>query len=888
MIRIKLLLGILIIIPSSTFCQNQVNGQVLDSISKGIPFANISIANAATDSIIGYSYADKNGYFSIKNISTGIYLLTISALSYNTIESTVNIDEDDTLPLKFILEKKLVELNEVIVEADNPILVKKDTVVIDADSYTKEGDRVVEDLLRNIPGIEIEDDGKIKIGGREIEKVMVENDDFFNKGYGILTQSMPNSPVDKVEIIYNYSENDLLKGVRNSDKIALNLKLKEGAKRSWFGNLEAAHETTDSFYEFRSNLLNFGKKNKYFLLSDLNNIGSDSFERVQEVLKNSNENSSGDLLLNEVSAETPLGFETGLTNFRKERTNINDSELISLNTILNPTENVKVKVLSFLNFDEIELDKGIYQDLDGVNPPITNSEVWELTKNSVLAIGQVRLDWRPSKSARVVSTNNYRFLNQEDRNRIEFNENPALEGLDTDREYFYNETAYTKKLNEKSVLQLSGSYLFDKIPQRYSLDRFFYSDLFPESDTADRVIQSSRNVVNILDGKLNFYHKDIFGGLIEFSIGYKRIMDEFESSLGLVDLEGNIDLPTGFQNISEYVINDWYFLAGYSFDFESFGIRANLGIRQFHNSLVTDSFRLEETPLFFNPKIEMSWQPNNENTLTGSFSYTRRNSNHLNLVPNFLLTGIRTFEAGSGILATVDASSYELNYRLGNWGDRFFLNSYLKYARNHDYLSSNSMVTENYSVNRQLLLNDRDSYIFFLNGNRYLKKIQNNVKLKTGYIRSNYENLVNGSGVRTINAETVNLGLELKSGFKGMFNYQFGTEWKFNRTSGSFSNSFTDNLSFVDLNLILSKKLLLDATMEIYSFGNLGTSGANFNFLDFELSYKVNNRLSFSFQGNNVTNTKTLRYSFNTDIGNTTNQQRLLPRLLMVGANLKF
>ena len=107
-----------------------------------------------------------------------------------------------------------------------------------------------------------------------------------------------------------------------------------------------------------------------------------------------------------------------------------------------------------------------------------------------------------------------------------------------------------------------------------------------------------------------------------------------------------------------------------------------------------------------------------------------------------------------------------------------------------------------------------------------------------------------------------------------MFYYQFGTEWKFNRTSGSFSNSFTDNLSFVDLNLILSKKLLLDATMEIYSFGNLGTSGANFNFLDFELSYKVNNRLSFSFLGNNVTNTKTLRYSFNTDIGNTTNQQR--------------
>ena len=108
MIRIKLLLGILIIIPSSTFCQNQVNGQVLDSISKGIPFANISIANAATDSIIGYSYADKNGYFSIKNISPGTYLLTISALSYNKIESTVNIDEDDTLPLKFILEKKLV------------------------------------------------------------------------------------------------------------------------------------------------------------------------------------------------------------------------------------------------------------------------------------------------------------------------------------------------------------------------------------------------------------------------------------------------------------------------------------------------------------------------------------------------------------------------------------------------------------------------------------------------------------------------------------------------------------------------------------------------------------------------------------------------------------
>ncbi len=108
--------------------------------------------------------------------------------------------------------------------------------MFNADSFKQGNEQVIEDLLRKIPGLNIDSDGTIKVGNQEIEKVMIDGDDMFEKGYKILTKNMPVNPVDKIELLQNYSNNKHLKGIENSEKVALNLTLKDDYKRTWFGN----------------------------------------------------------------------------------------------------------------------------------------------------------------------------------------------------------------------------------------------------------------------------------------------------------------------------------------------------------------------------------------------------------------------------------------------------------------------------------------------------------------------------------------------------------------------------------------------------------------------------------------------------------------------------
>lgn len=141
-------------------------------------------------------------------------------------------------------------------------------------------------MLKKLPGLSINDDGTIFYGNQSIEKVMVDGDDMFDKGYKILTKNMPVNPIDKIQLLQNYSNNKHLKGIENSEKVALNLTLKEDYKRIWFGDIGLGYGlASENRYEVRNNLMNFGKKNKYYFLTNLNNIGEDAVGDLNDLIR---------------------------------------------------------------------------------------------------------------------------------------------------------------------------------------------------------------------------------------------------------------------------------------------------------------------------------------------------------------------------------------------------------------------------------------------------------------------------------------------------------------------------------------------------------------------------------------------------------------------------
>ncbi len=129
------------------------------------------------------------------------------------------------------------------------------------------------------------------------------------------------------------------------------------------------------------------------------------------------------------------------------------------------------------------------------------------------------------------------------------------------------------------------------------------------------------------------------------------------------------------------------------------------------------------------------------------------------------------------------------------------------YNKNFDFFSSNTLINQNFTQSERIIIKDRELLSISSKLDYYFKKISSNLKLDVGYSTSNYKNIINNSNLREVTYNNYSYGLELRSGFKGIFNYHIGTKWTTNQIEAStIKNSFTDNVSFLDLSFAFNDK----------------------------------------------------------------------------------
>ena len=478
-----------------TNAQTTISGIITDRKNEGIPYTNIVLQTIdSKSSIIAYTYANDNGKYNLKIDKTGNYNLVISSLGYEKKTLPIQVTENIKEYIKDVsLAEQSFELDEVIVQTELPIKVRKDTIIFNVQKFIRGNEVVIEDLLKNLPGVNVDANGKITVGNQEIEKLTVDGDDLFEKGYVILSKSLPVSPIETVEILKNYSNNRLLKGIEDSNKVAINLKLKEDAKNVWFGNVTLGYGVEfNNRYNVKGNLANFGKKNKYYFLTNLNNTGDDATGDINQLIKplRFNEPSSiGDdqriFNLNNLSFYVP--------NFKRSRTNFNNAELASLNAIFNITDKIKLKTLGFFNIDENDFFRNSTENFNSNQTNFTNTESFTLRKHNKTGFGKIDLIYNISKTKTLEVTTKYSSIDLDNRSDLVFNDVSTIQKLSTLSALFDQKVSYSNKFSDKKVFILTGRYINEKSPQVYSINQFFYQDLFPEINNADNVSQLSEN-----------------------------------------------------------------------------------------------------------------------------------------------------------------------------------------------------------------------------------------------------------------------------------------------------------------------------------------------------------------------------------------------------------
>lgn len=869
------------------FGQYYIQGTVVDSDKIVLQQVSIILMESDNSTIIDYTFTNKNGSYKLELNSIGLFNLKYSHLGYGTKIIQLEVNEiQKYYYVDIILQEKDLYLDEIIIQAERPITIRNDTVNIKARYFVSGTEQTVEDLLRKIPGLHIDSEGTIKVGNQEIEKLMIDGDDLFERGYRLLTKNMPAYPIEEVEVLNNYSNNPLLKGIEESNKVALNLKLNEKSKRIWFGNIET-NIGNERFYKLRGNLMNYGKKNKYYFFTNLNNIGYNATGDIENLIRpfrinepaSIGDNQKVDLLLN-LSADN--------LNFKKNRSNFNNAELITLNGIFNPTKKLKIKTIGFINWDETVFIRYKMDEVNVIGSNFINNEVYELFNNKSIAFGRLDFTYNISKSKMLEATTKINSGDFYDGSNLLFNSNSTIENLQHQNSLVDQKIAYTSKFKDDKVLLLTARFIREETPQKYHVNQFFYQDLFSEAENVNEVKQYYQNQMHFAGINAHLIDKKENCDLLEVILGNEFRIDKLSSKFLLLNDKTALEQPLGYQNQAIFHENDLYLKNKYRYIINDFAFVMRLDFHQFHNRLENYGNYESQNSFYVNPSFGFDWKINRKNRISSYYSYNTSTSEILDVYNDFILTGFRSFSKGTGKLNQLSASSIVINYQLGNWTERFFANTFVLFNLNHDYYSTNTALSQNFTQATKILIKDREILSINSKLDYYFKFISSNLKIDISYAMMESKNIVNDSNLREVNSKNFNYGIELRSGFKGIFNYHLGTKWTTAEMVTSISNSFTNNLSFIDLSFVFNKKFDIQIQSELHYFGNLQDNNIYY-FLDLDARYRIiKNKLILGIIGKNLLNTKEYREFAFSDIGSTTTEFILIPRYLLLRMEYRF
>lgn len=256
--------------------QHQVTGSVQDSAYvKKLVHTSVSILNQKDSTLVAYTRADDKGSFVFQDVPDGKYILLVTYPKYADFVDFFALDSvganKDYGDIYMTLKATL--LAEVLVQGSQAITIKGDTTEYDAASFVIQPNAKVEDLLKQLPGIQVDRDGKITAQGQTVEKVLVDGEEFFGDDPTLVTKNLRGDMVDKVQLYDKKSDQATFTGIDDGETTkTINIKLKEDQKRGYFGKVDVGGGT-DDFYDAQAMFNMFRGKRKFAAYGTLSNTG---------------------------------------------------------------------------------------------------------------------------------------------------------------------------------------------------------------------------------------------------------------------------------------------------------------------------------------------------------------------------------------------------------------------------------------------------------------------------------------------------------------------------------------------------------------------------------------------------------------------------------------
>ncbi|WP_271784629.1 carboxypeptidase-like regulatory domain-containing protein [Aquimarina algiphila] len=893
--------------------KSQIIGFVKDSIGNSIEMANVIAYKKSDNTMVGYGITNAEGKYKISVPQNNVYLLKVSFIGLSTEVKSIEVNANN-VTVDFEMKSQENNLDEVEIVYEIPVVVKGDTLVYNTDSFVNGTEKKLGDVLEKLPGVDVNENGEIEIEGKRVSKVMVEGKDFFDGDSKLATKNIPADALDKVEVLRNYEDVGQMRGLRNSqDQIAINIKLKEGKKNFWFGDITAGSGVGETErYIIKPKLFYYSPSYSLNIITDLNDIGEVPFTRRDYFNFTGGFRNLGRGGTSFTISTDDLAFAT----LRNNRANEIDTKFGAANFSVVANKKLDLSGYGIVSNTETDLITNTRRVYIDDTPDASDNTVEETSENtqqkSTLGLLKLSASYRPNTNFRLDydilgkgsrQQENDIFLSR--RSTISEDINERLEN--TPFSIQQNTNAYYT-LNAKNIFSLEAQHLFQEEDPFYNAIRTeipfrgiftqINDPLDPASDIFDPLEESDQYNINQekntktskLDAKLDYYYVLNKKSNLNFTLGTIQSAQNFNSNIfQTLNNDRRNDFETEeFGNRVKYNFSDVFASMHYKFITGIFTINPGVSL---HNYDLRD--RQLGTVIHQNewkilPDFFVLAQLKSSESFRLNYSITAEYTDVNRLARGYIFNNYNSLIQGNRNLENALYDNFSLNYFSFNMFNYTNVFARISYTNRRNPIKNTSVINGINRVNTSVNSNLADQ-VFSANGrfSRTFGKMKGKLDVNINW--SSFNNIINTQPSESVSL-TQMYRTEWSTNFKKGPNFDIGYSLTINDyDNNGAETTFYTNQPFVRLDWSFAKSFLIKSSYNYYNYKDTQTTLNEYSFWDIDMLYQQSDsKWEYKFSVTNALDTKSInRDSFN-ELYNSTSSYVVQPRywILSIKYNL--
>ncbi|MBA81124.1 MULTISPECIES: TonB-dependent receptor [unclassified Leeuwenhoekiella] len=828
----KLLITLLFFLNIQAICsaQNtQLSGTVKDTVARPLPNANILAFPQETGYQTRFAISSAEGLYRLRLESGIAYRVEVSYMGYEKITDTLRLTQD--AEHDFIMKPLSDQLGEIVIKQRLAVKVREDTITYRTDNFVTGEERKLRDILKKLPGVEIDRDGNATVNGKEVTKLMVEGKDFFTGDEKLGVNNIPADAVDEVEAIDNYNEVAFLKGLSDSDKMVLNIKLKEGKKKFAFGDVEVGGGVEDR-YLIHPNLFYYSSKTAVNLIGDFNNIGEKSFSLSDYI----NFEGGFSLLSKDPSAYFNLRNDDFAQFLNNDDFVFNKNEFGAFSISQELNKSTDLDAYSIVSNGKLETRNEsdfIYltDDERQENRTVTTNS------NLLFTLNKIRLRYIPDSDVDLYAATYLKTSKGDGMNRL-VSQTPGQNTFADTRTQpqsldFKTDLSYNRQFSYKhtSTVEAAFQYSINENDRDWLFNRPVFSGIIPfnrEDDTYN-LLQNTRAAQ--YDFNINAKH---YWVLHRFHHIYPEAGVEvshqsyFSNDAQVLNDQRETNFTAaGFNNEVLFKLSDSYFGFQYKAKADDFIFKPGLFYHYYYWTV--DQFEERQvgaTKPVLLPELLVEWEINSGEKLKLNYSRRSQFGNASQLANRFRLSSFNSLFAGNQNLENQLSHSASLFYSKFSLYRGIFMNAGLSYRHQENSIRNTTQIEGIDQINT-LIYTDLPENSYSANGSFTKKLGDYRLTLGGNLNLSDYSRIIN-SELLDYNSLNYGYNFKVETSFDNWPNLEAGLRHSFSDFSSSaFENTFQRISPFAYLDYDFLTDFILKANYEFTYYENKGQNQIN-------------------------------------------------------------